>query len=86
MQEKETVVNNELQIFQQKVQRCAQTCNDKAQSFLESDGIGEWIKRRGKRWMHRRVREGLREGVKADSEEGGRVVDDVVVVVYSIYS
>ena len=40
MQEKETVVNNELQIFQQKVQRCAQTCNDKAQSFLESDGIG----------------------------------------------
>ena len=31
MQEKETVVNNELQIFQQKVQRCAQTCNDKAQ-------------------------------------------------------
>jgi len=32
------------------------------------------------------VREGLREGVESDSEEGGRVVDDVVVVVYSMYS
>ena len=32
----------------------------------------------------RRVR-GLQEGVESDSEEGGRVVDDVVVVVYSIY-
>ena len=42
------------------------------QSAEESDG------------MRGRVREGLREGVKCDSEEGGRVVD-VVVVVYSIY-
>ena len=84
MQEKETVVNNELQIFQQKGQRCRR--NDKAQSFLESDGIGGMDKAQESDGMHRRVREGLREGAKADSEEGGRVVDDVVVVVYSIYS
>ena len=39
MQQKEAMVNNELQVFQEKVQRCAQTCNDKAQSFVESQGM-----------------------------------------------
>lgn len=39
MQQKEATVNNELQVFQQKVQRCAQACNDKAQSFIESSGM-----------------------------------------------
>ena len=39
MQQKEAMVNNELQVFQEKVHRCAQTCNDKAQSFVESQGV-----------------------------------------------